>query len=113
MINRAHFFHSALHKPKLIEEMLEKLELLPPDKIPYLFPGSGINAKGQNAFNRMIDDKDLNTVMIKSFIKLMTMSDPKGYLYQKYVDREVAVLLHNRIDIKNYFISSMPLHSLG
>lgn len=54
LINRTHFFLNALHEPDILESMLIKLELVPADKIPYLLPGSGIHAKGQNAFIRLI-----------------------------------------------------------
>ena len=42
----------------------------------------------------------------------MTLSDPGGFLYQKYVDRELGTLLKNRVDVKNYFMSSMPLYRI-
>lgn len=42
----------------------------------------------------------------------MTTCDPKGLIYQKFVDFKLTDLLDKRIDIKSYFCSSMPIHKI-
>lgn len=50
LINRCHFFTKATDNEEVIETILKKLEVLPAEKIPYLFPGDGFHANGLNAF---------------------------------------------------------------
>jgi hypothetical protein len=93
-----------------MESVLKRLEIMTPDRIPFLFPGSGVEANKKNAFSKSIVEQ--KSVLIKSFISLMTMCDPKGLLYQKFVDMNLSLLLKNRVDIKSYFCSSMPIHRI-
>lgn len=112
LINRCHFFTQADDNDEVIEATIKRLEVLPAEKIPYLFPGAGFHANGRNAFTSAMKKNVKNSQIIKGYINLMTLSDPRGLLYQKYVDNELAQLLVNRIDIKSYFMSSMPLYNI-
>lgn len=109
IINRKHFLNEACENFEIVESLLKKLQIMEAEKIPFLFAGKGFNAKGRNAFTITIE-RLKESMIIKSYIYIMTLTDPKGLLYQKYVDNNLAMLLKNRIDIKSYFQSSMPLY---
>jgi hypothetical protein len=90
--------------------VLKNLEIIPVDKIPFLIPSNGIRANKKNAFKYAVNNN--KRVCVKQFISIMTMCDPKGLVYQKYVDKNLTVLLENNIDIRSYFCSSMPIHKI-
>ena len=87
--------------------------MLNPIQIPYLFPGSGFDAKGPNIFSLVINSANRNGQVIGGFINLMTQVDTYGLLYQTIVDQFLDVLLEQRIDLKSYFTSPMSLHKIS
>lgn len=86
VINRKHFFTDAIElaDSAIMENVLKKLEVTSPEKIPFMFPGSGILANKKNVFAKSVLLG--KTIFVKQFISLITTCDPKGRIYQKYVD---------------------------
>ena len=60
LINRKHILYTlvSLKKDFILKKLLKKLELAAIKDIPFLFPGSGPDCKGETAFDVLVrDDK--------------------------------------------------------
>lgn len=110
VINRRHFLTEAFKHKDLLQALLSRLEMLPKNEIPYLFPGEGYDCKGQTVFDQAVKKRMISVV--GKFLNLMVLSDVKGLLYSHIIERNVPALVKMGIDLKSYFSSEMVLYEI-
>jgi hypothetical protein len=54
VIQRKHILMEAVKNKDIVEAILFKLELTTKADMPFLFPGSGVNAEGDTAFDLLV-----------------------------------------------------------
>ena len=58
-LRRTSFLVNEIFEDKeAIEALFEKLQKTPPNKIPFLFPGTGPNAKGESIFENIMSSQE-------------------------------------------------------
>ena len=110
VLNRKCFIFEALKHKDLIQALITRLESLPKNDIPYLFPGDGFDCKGVTVFDYAV--KKRMTSVVGKFLSLMVSSDKKGLLYGQIVERNLPSLVKMGIDLKGYFSSEMVYYEI-
>lgn len=96
-----------------METLFTKLEKIPINEIPFLFPGTNKDGRGDSHFEQIIKLPDLrNTKVIDQLLALIIKIDKRGLIYNSMIDKNIYLLFNKGIDLKNYFSSSLVLHSI-
>lgn len=105
VINRKAFIFEAFKHKDLLQALLSRLETLPKNEVPYLFPGEGIDCKGLTVFDLAVKKRMISVVT--RLLNLMISCDTKGLLYGHLIERNFAALVKMGLDLKGYFGSQM------